>query len=843
VFSDSFVTDPTSLLLPDYNAGRVPVYSLKPPATESMWDDLGANIEDLPGFLVMTVNHEPENDSDYSAAQFEDHFSTMYSHLSSITNLWMGPIYMAVTATNPTRQAYRDLLDTMAIDIIMVDGYNQLYKRSFAQIFNWFALKARSRTDLNVNDEIAGIPWGVTEVSVHGTDVQRANWVNSARIFWEKPENNDLNLVSWFDSDRGDNAAIVGWRMERALPIGWYPQAIPPSTKEVARAAPPHDPEWVEDLLTPAAIRSALSTPRRPLGTAVPPPVPPPTPPQYGALPLGETNYLIPTSGVKFCSPAGVDSGAGTEGNPFRTLQKAVNECVSGGTVVMRGGEYPEETVTGKWRTPMTIQAYPGEAPILIGSNVVTGWLQDNTGPGGTPRWRKNNWTTEFNETPTTSLIVDPAHPEAPKPYQVWIDDVALQQVGSLAAVVATAPDEQGAPGTFWQDTAANVLWIGSTPFNKVVRVAVRQRAFVGSQDAVNGDPQVDLKGIGVMHYATSSTQFGAICVFAPDTLIEHCHIIGNSAAGIFVNNAEGVKIMHNTIERNGQFGGRAYKAAYLELAYNRIYKNNRKYFATGQAAGGWKTDGDEGGGAWSIGWNAHHNQVLANHGHGLWADLGSHYCSFWRNDVRDQTVSSGLMFEMSIAGFIYGNYLRGNNIGVLNSESAVVQVWNNTFVDNTRHWWVRMGDRPGEFATVGNRFTQQAYYAGNNLFAEYIADNAMRFVSLDDPHGGTIDIDEADHQINYSAAYRTTPGTSKYADVLLTSGQTTYATQDNYQTGTGREPNGIWADTGTNPYLDTDRSTPLSPCIETGTVAPDWVSTNLEWSIEQTATPNRGWL
>jgi parallel beta-helix repeat protein len=837
VFSSSFVVDPTSLLMPDITAGRVPSYSLKPPSTEAQWDDFAENIEALPGFVIATVNHEPENDAGYSAAQFEDDFSAMYTRCSSVANLWMGPVYMAVTASSPTRQEYRDLLDTMDFDLIQVDGYNQLYKRSFSQIFNWFALKARTRTDLNTDPLIAGVPWAVRETSVHGTDVQRANWVNSARGYWENPVNRDLVAVNWFDSEVGDNAAIVGWRMERALPIGWYAQPIPPSTKPVARAAPPHDPEWVEDFLTPAAVRNALATPRRPLGPVIPPPVPPPEPPLYGALALGETNYLIPTSNVKFCSPAGNDTATGTEENPYKTLQKAIDECPQDGTVVMRGGEYPEQ-VNGKWQTRMTIQAYPGEAPILIGSNVTTGWLQDDTGPGGTPRWRKNNWTTEFDETPADPVIIDPAFPESVKPYQVWIDDVALQQVNSLAEVDASAPNEAGAPGTFWQDTAANVLWIGSTPFNKTVRVAVRQRAFVASSGGAQGDPRVDLKGIGVFHYATSSKQYGALIINAPDTIVEHCHVIGNSARGIFLNVAEGCKIRQNTIERNGMMGGGSFKSPYLELHNNRIYKNNRKYFETGQAAGGWKHDTD------GVGFNCHHNQVHANTGHGLWSDLGSHYTSFWRNDVRDNT-SSGIFFELSIVGRIYGNYFRGQSIALLNASSSIVDVWNNTFVDNTRHWWVRHDDRPETQLPVERQFTQGTYRGGNNVFCNYIADNNARLVSEDDPHGGTMDIDEKDWQINYSAAYRLTAGTSKYADVLLSTGQTTYATQDDLQSATGREVNGIWQDGGADPYLQGDKSTPivLGPLIESGEPAPDYVGLNLEWTVEQIATPNRGWL
>jgi hypothetical protein len=56
---------------------------------------------------------------------------------------------------------------------------------------------------------------------------------------------------------------------------------------------------------------------------------------------------------------------------------------------------------------------------------------------------------------------------------------------------------------------------------------------------------------------------------------------------------------------------------------------------------------------------------------------------------------------------------------------------------------------------------------------------------------------------------------------------------------------NGIWDDTPPDPYLQADKSTPVAagPLIETGTTVPAFVSDNLDWTTEETNTPNRGWV
>jgi parallel beta-helix repeat protein len=73
-----------------------------------------------------------------------------------------------------------------------------------------------------------------------------------------------------------------------------------------------------------------------------------------------------------YVSTSGSDSGPGTEGEPFATIQKAVDRAHAGDTVIVRGGIYnvTESIIisnSGTKDNPITIKAYDGETPVIDG--------------------------------------------------------------------------------------------------------------------------------------------------------------------------------------------------------------------------------------------------------------------------------------------------------------------------------------------------------------------------------------------------------------------------------------------------------------------------------------------
>jgi hypothetical protein len=82
------------------------------------------------------------------------------------------------------------------------------------------------------------------------------------------------------------------------------------------------------------------------------------------------------TPATYYVSPTGSDSAPGTESQPFATVQHGVNQLLAGDTLVLRAGNYHENVTvanSGTANAPITLAAYPGEIPTLIGAQPVNG--------------------------------------------------------------------------------------------------------------------------------------------------------------------------------------------------------------------------------------------------------------------------------------------------------------------------------------------------------------------------------------------------------------------------------------------------------------------------------------
>ncbi|MGA3373410.1 MAG: right-handed parallel beta-helix repeat-containing protein [Terracidiphilus sp.] len=77
-----------------------------------------------------------------------------------------------------------------------------------------------------------------------------------------------------------------------------------------------------------------------------------------------------------YVSPTGSDSAPGTEAQPFATVQHGVNQLSAGDTLILRAGNYHENVTvanSGTASAPITLAAYSGETPTLMGTQPVTG--------------------------------------------------------------------------------------------------------------------------------------------------------------------------------------------------------------------------------------------------------------------------------------------------------------------------------------------------------------------------------------------------------------------------------------------------------------------------------------
>jgi hypothetical protein len=70
------------------------------------------------------------------------------------------------------------------------------------------------------------------------------------------------------------------------------------------------------------------------------------------------------------------DSYAGTEAQPWCSIQRSIGKLIAGDTLYVKNGTYVNVYLTGKSGTasqPITVKAYPGHAPVIQGSGYSTG--------------------------------------------------------------------------------------------------------------------------------------------------------------------------------------------------------------------------------------------------------------------------------------------------------------------------------------------------------------------------------------------------------------------------------------------------------------------------------------
>ncbi len=93
---------------------------------------------------------------------------------------------------------------------------------------------------------------------------------------------------------------------------------------------------------------------------------------------MASTGLAEPEAGaVYWVSPDGDDGNPGTEGRPWRTVQKAAETLKAGETALIRQGVYAEHVVVANSGTedgPITFQACPGEKPALDATGLERSW-------------------------------------------------------------------------------------------------------------------------------------------------------------------------------------------------------------------------------------------------------------------------------------------------------------------------------------------------------------------------------------------------------------------------------------------------------------------------------------
>lgn len=381
------------------------------------------------------------------------------------------------------------------------------------------------------------------------------------------------------------------------------------------------------------------------------------------------------TSPAIVVSPRGDDSARGTAGSPLRSIQAAVDQASAGGTVVVRGGIY-HESVTIPAGKRVTLTAAPGEQVWLDGAQTVSSWQASGDG------WVHHGWTVTFDHSPTYTWgapdgtepswsFVNPDHPMAAHPDQLWVDGKAQEQVASRA---------QLRPGTFFVDEASDDLYLGSDPTGRTVLASTLAKAM--SIRAAG----TTVQGIGVRRFAPSVPHMGAVTVEAPDVTLQRMAVSGNATTGLFVA-ATGAELDHVSVLDNGMLGLGATYADGIRVLDLVSRRNNTERFNSAPVAGGVKIDRTRGilvSGA----------DIRSNAASGLWFDESAKDITVLDSTIRDN-ARHGLSLEISADATVADNVIAGNGgFGIKVNDTSGVAIWNNTIVGNDRPVNIVQDDR-----------------------------------------------------------------------------------------------------------------------------------------------------
>jgi trimeric autotransporter adhesin len=374
-----------------------------------------------------------------------------------------------------------------------------------------------------------------------------------------------------------------------------------------------------------------------------------------GALAVGTASFPVPVGAIFVDGVNGTNAGVGTEDSPFRTVASAVKHAWSGQTIVIRAGTY-HESVTIPPSKSLTVQNYPGEAVWFDGTRAVTAWKKVGK------VWVASGWTAQFNtdmQGGQNSRFVDPAHPYADRPDQVFIDGAALEQVGDRSSVQA---------GTFAVDYAAKQLIIGDNPAGRDVRASDKSQAL-----AVQS-PGSTLQGFGVRGYATTYLQRGAVRMQNISAKVKDLVIMDNAMIGLALSNNDGF-IDNVTAERNGLLGIGVNASYRLVVRDSIVTGNNTEGFKVAPVAGGIKITR-------SRDVTVLNNEVSRNLGSGIWLDESCYDVTIAGNTTMVNT-QSGILVEISEKAIVANNQAIGNETGIHIIDSGEIQVYNNDIGSN----------------------------------------------------------------------------------------------------------------------------------------------------------------
>ena len=363
---------------------------------------------------------------------------------------------------------------------------------------------------------------------------------------------------------------------------------------------------------------------------SVPSPSPSPTTssPSPSASPTNASPSPTSSAGpVATVGPAGAPAAAGVAVPAGADIQSYINANLENTTFVLAPGVY---------RLAATIFPKAGDTiagsqgTVLSGAISLTGFVSTAS------YWYLDGVTAQVGWGDagfTQSGWEGSAHPE-----DLFVDDVVQKRVNSVSAVV---------PGTWFYDTGAHRVYVGTNPAGHRVEMSHIGTAFGGST------ANVTLQGL-VIEKVAAPAQYGAVNLYdSSNWTVQFNEIRYNHGAGVFAGS--GAVIRNNVIHDNGQLGVKAYTATGAKITNNQISNNNVLHFEPFWEAGGIKLVNCKD-------TLVANNAIIGNHGFGVWSDY-SGTGTVYDSNVIDSNDFAGIQHEASFQAVISNNLITNNGV------------------------------------------------------------------------------------------------------------------------------------------------------------------------------------
>jgi hypothetical protein len=245
---------------------------------------------------------------------------------------------------------------------------------------------------------------------------------------------------------------------------------------------------------------------------------------------------------------AGSDGNSGAQTAPFKTIQAAItkanafNQQGIGVKVIVNAGVYREAVTIGSSKASsatLTVQAAVAGAAIIAGSNVITGWSQQNSTTWQTPWSNTNGFCAVPSGWPTSYA------PIIQRTEMIFVNDIPLTQVMSFNDMK---------PGTFFFSDAYQQLHI-APPTGTNMATAVVEAGIRPATLTVTGRNNLVLRGLVFRHAANCLNTAGAGIYNSNNVLVDSVQAIWNNWGGLGVYTSTNFTVQNSVASYNGGAG------------------------------------------------------------------------------------------------------------------------------------------------------------------------------------------------------------------------------------------------------------------------------------------------